>query len=261
MGMGDGADWEVQDQGSSFRAFPATGQRAPGQCPALFSSSGHCLRLGTDATGSLLKCLWCGCEWTPSKQVQSSSAALPGSAKDGSMHPQQELLALQREEKRSRCGKDGGGMKAGVGGRARLSQALGRVQGVGLILSGARSLSPAPSPPLQALKPWPWALTQWDQRQAPEAPPWPMQGPAGGCLCLLPLPGTCCPPLLPSLTAIWLAPHHPSGQEVGSPPLQPLPDSLGNTDPAGASIHSQGSTYQVNTVTGYLPFSFSAGTE
>ena len=32
MGMGDGADWEVQDQGSSFRAFPATGQRAPGQC-------------------------------------------------------------------------------------------------------------------------------------------------------------------------------------------------------------------------------------
>lgn len=98
MGMGDGADWEVQDQGSSFRAFPATGQRAPGRCPALFSSSGHCLCLGTDATGSLLKCLWCGCEWTPSNQVQSSSAALPGTAKDGSMHPQQELLALQRRK-------------------------------------------------------------------------------------------------------------------------------------------------------------------
>ena len=176
--------------------------------------------------------------WLCKRWVHASSAGTPGSAK-------------RRKEVQVREGW----------GRARLSQALGRVQGVGLILSGARSLSPAPSPPLQALKPWPWALTQWDQRQAPEAPPWPMQGPAGGCLCLLPLPGTCCPPLLPSLTAIWLAPHHPSGQEVGSPPLQPLPDSLGNTDPAGASIHSQGSTYQVNTVTGYLPFSFSAGTE
>ena len=68
----------------------------------LFSSSRHRLHLGTDATGSLLKRSWCGCEWTPSIHVQSSSAALPGTAKDGSMRPQQELLALQREEKRSR---------------------------------------------------------------------------------------------------------------------------------------------------------------
>lgn len=44
-------------------------------------------------------------------------------------------------------------------------------------------------------------------------------------------------------------------------PLQPFPDPLGNTDPAGASICSQGSTYQANIVTGYLPFSFSSGTE
>lgn len=65
-------------------------------------SSGHRLHLGTGATGSLLKRLWCGCKWTPSIQVQSSSATLPGTAKDGSMRPQQELLALQKEEKRSR---------------------------------------------------------------------------------------------------------------------------------------------------------------
>ena len=100
--MGDGADRGVQDQGSSFRAFPAAGQTAPGGCPALFSSSGHRLHLGPGATGSLLKRLWCGCKWTSGIQVQSASATLPGTAKDGSTHPQQEPLALQREEKRSR---------------------------------------------------------------------------------------------------------------------------------------------------------------
>lgn len=56
-------------------------------------------------------------------------------------------------------------------GQARKFQAPGRIQEAGLILSGARSLSPAPSLPLQAPRAaLALALTQWDQKQVPRGP-------------------------------------------------------------------------------------------
>ena len=72
--------------------------------------------LGMGATGNLLKCLWCGCELDPRHPgPESSPPRLPCLAlqKDGSTRPQQELLALQRDSKRVRRGKEGAGRKAG----------------------------------------------------------------------------------------------------------------------------------------------------
>lgn len=175
--------------------------------------------------------IWAQMPREASLNVRGVDASGPPASR--SSPPQPPCLALQKmapcvlsrnswlcKEKKRGLGEgrmeEGGRQGRGVG--ARLSQAPGRIQEAGLILSGARSLSPAPSLPLQAPRAaLALALTQWDQRQVPEAPPSPMQGPAGGCLCLFPLSGTRCPPLLPSLTATCLTPRHPSGQEVGSP--------------------------------------------
>lgn len=210
--------------------------REPGRVPSIFSSSGHHLPRGTGTPGSLLKRLWCGCRLDPSIQVESSPPRPPCLAlqKDGSARPQQELLALQRGSKTVRqedWAREGGG-EGRKGGRARLSQAPGRVQASGSVLSGARPPPPPPPPP-HTPPPPPRApraaLLLGSDSVTPETSPgglpWPLQGTCWMpslpvhrlCLVLSSLP--------PSFaTAIWLTPLHPSGHQVGSP--RGNPDSL-----------------------------------
>lgn len=150
---------------------------------------------GMGATGNLLKCLWCGCELDPRHPgPESSPPRLPCGAlqKDGSTRPQQELLALQRYSKRVRRGKEGAGRRAG---RLRLSQAPGRVQASGLLLSGATSPSPPPAPPPQAPgAALPLGSDSVGPDTSPGGLPWPLQGPpldaASAYLLSLPVPFT-----------------------------------------------------------------------
>lgn len=126
----------------------------------------------------------------------------------------------------------------------------------GLILSGQDLYHQHhPCLPLQAPRAaLALALTQWDQETSPRGPPSPMQGPAGGCLCLFPLSAHAA--LLSSLTATCLTLAILQVRKFAVPKAATIPISPRKQTPLGPASTPQGSTYQANPVTGYLPFSF-----
>lgn len=91
-----------RDQGASFEASLPQGTELP-EDPQHILLLWASLPPSVGATGGLLKRMWCGCELDPrAPGLEFSPPWPPGLVMlaDGSSHPQQEPLALQRNHKR-----------------------------------------------------------------------------------------------------------------------------------------------------------------
>ena len=224
--------------GLCLQGFPCRWTESSRRVPSPFSSSGHHLRRAWAPRETSLNVCGVDASWTPGIQVQSPVLLGCPAWHCKKMGPRvlsrnswlcKETARGSGEGRRERGERQGG---------LRLSQAPGRVQASGLMLSGARSPSPPPAPPPQAPRAaLPLGSDSVGPHTSPGGLPWPLQGPRWMpplpicCLCLFPLPGTLFP--------FFLLPHchlaHPSASfRSGSwqSPPQSFPDPLRNMDPA-----------------------------